>query len=404
MGMILLGKKGRHSCLAAAILLASMALVQGCQKDHFARPASPVAVIQDTASLAGAETTAAVLPISADIVTAAVPLSNTAKRISSPSVSGKLHVEGTKLLGADGQPVQLKGISTHGIAWFPDYINEDCFAQFRTQWDVNVMRLAMYTEEYNGYLSGGDQNYLKSLIRKGVKYATDHDMYVIIDWHILSDSNPNQHTDEAGAFFDEMSKEYAGYNNVLYEICNEPNGGTTWSDIRQYASHIIDIIRKNDTDAVIIVGTPNWSQYVDEAARSPITGSGNIMYALHFYAATHKDDLRNRMVSAIQAGLPIFVTEYGICDASGSGNIDRTEADKWISLMDLYDISYVAWNLSNKNETSAIIKSSCTKTSNFTDDDLSQWGRWLHDMLTGKNLSPVSGGTASDVGFMVKLK
>lgn len=254
----------------------------------------------------------------------------------------------------------------------------DCFAQFRTQWDVNVMRLAMYTEEYNGYLSGGDQNYLKSLIRKGVKYAADHDMYVIIDWHILSDSNPNQHTDEAGAFFDEMSKEYA--------------------------SHIINIIRKNDTDAVIIVGTPNWSQYVDEAARSPITGSGNIMYALHFYAATHKDDLRNRMVSAIQAGLPIFATEYGICDASGSGNIDRTEADKWISLMDLYDISYVAWNLSNKNETSAIIKSSCTKTSNFTDDDLSQWGRWLHDMLTGKNLSPVSGGTASDVGFMVKLK
>lgn len=402
--MKLLGKKGRRFCLAAAILLASMALVQGCQKDHYAEPASSAAVPQDTLSPAGTETTAALLPKPTDNITVAVPLSNTAKTLSSPSVSGKLHVEGTKLLGADGKPVQLKGISTHGIAWFPDYINEDCFAQFRTQWDVNVIRLAMYTAEYNGYLSGGDQNYLKSQIRKGVKYATDHDMYVIIDWHILSDSNPTQHTDEAGAFFDEMSKEYAGYNNVLYEICNEPNGGTTWNDIKQYASHIIDIIRRNDTEAVIIVGTPNWSQYVDEAASSPITGSGNIMYALHFYAATHKDDLRSRMVSAVQAGLPIFVTEYGICDASGSGSIDRTEADKWVSLMDLYDISYVAWNLSNKNETSAILKSSCTKTSNFTDDDLSESGKWLRDMLTGKSLPAASGGTASDVGFIVKLK
>lgn len=250
------------------------------------------------------------------------------------------------------------------------------------------MRLAMYTAEYNGYLNGGDQNQLKALIRNGAQYAADHDMYVIIDWHILSDSNPNQHIEEACAFFDEMSKEFAGRSNVLYEICNEPNGGTTWNDIKTYASSVIGIIRKNDKDAVIIVGTPNWSQYVDEAAKDPITGYDNIMYALHFYAATHKDDLRNRMVSAVEAGLPIFVTEYGICDASGNGTIDRAEAEQWVHLMDLHDVSYVAWNLSNKSETSAILKSSCTKTRDFTEDDLSESGKWLYDMLTGKDLSP----------------
>jgi endoglucanase len=321
-------------------------------------------------------------------LTASLPLSGTAGNTASLSVSGKLHVNGSKLCDSKGQPVQLRGISTHGIGWFPEYINEECFAQLRTQWNVNVMRLAMYTAEYNGYLNGGDQNQLKALIRNGVQYAADHDMYVIIDWHILSDSNPNQHIEEACAFFDEMSKEFAGRSNVLYEICNEPNGGTTWNDIKTYASSVIGIIRKNDKDAVIIVGTPNWSQYVDEAAKDPITGYDNIMYALHFYAATHKDDLRNRMVSAVEAGLPIFVTEYGICDASGNGTIDRAEAEQWVHLMDLHDVSYVAWNLSNKSETSAILKSSCTKTRDFTEDDLSESGKWLYDMLTGKDLSP----------------
>ena len=321
-------------------------------------------------------------------LTASLPLSGTAGNTASLSVSGKLHVNGSKLCDSKGQPVQLRGISTHGIGWFPEYINEECFAHLRTQWNVNVMRLAMYTAEYNGYLNGGDQNQLKALIRNGAQYAADHDMYVIIDWHILSDSNPNQHIEEACAFFDEMSKEFAGRSNVLYEICNEPNGGTTWNDIKTYASSVIGIIRKNDKDAVIIVGTPNWSQYVDEAAKDPITGYDNIMYALHFYAATHKDDLRNRMVSAVEAGLPIFVTEYGICDASGNGTIDRAEAEQWVHLMDLHDVSYVAWNLSNKSETSAILKSSCTKTRDFTEDDLSESGKWLYDMLTGKDLSP----------------
>ncbi len=47
---------------------------------------------------------------------------------------------------------------------------------------------------------------------------------------------------------------------------------------------VIPVIRENDKDAVIIVGTPTWSQDVDQAAASPISGYKNIMYAFHFYA------------------------------------------------------------------------------------------------------------------------
>ena len=309
---------------------------------------------------------------------------------------GALQVIGTQLCDSNGNAVQLRGISTHGLAWFPDYVNAELFRELHDEWKANVVRLAMYTAEYGGYCSGGDQTKLKQLISDGVQYATDNDMYVIIDWHILSDGDPNTHKEDAKAFFGEMSEAYSGYDNVLYEICNEPNGGTSWSLIKSYAEEIIPVIRENDEDAVILVGTPNWSQYVDQAAADPITAYSNIMYTLHFYAATHTDGLRSTMAAAIDAGLPVFVSEYGICDASGNGAIDEKQANAWVELMDRYGVSYVAWNLSNKSETSAVFKNSCSKRSGFTQEDLSSSGRWLYDMLTGKGAGRTSGDSRQE--------
>lgn len=298
-----------------------------------------------------------------------------------PSKTGALKVTGNQLTDASGNPVQLRGISTHGLAWYPDYVNENAFKQYRQVWGANVVRLAMYTAEYGGYCSGGNKENLKNLVKKGVEYATRQDMYVIIDWHILSDGNPKTNQAEAKKFFQEMASTYASYNNVIYEICNEPNGGTSWADIKAYANEIIPVIRAKDPDAIILVGTPNWSQYVDQAAADPITGYKNIMYTLHYYAATHKSDLQNKLKNAHNAGLPIFVSEFGICDASGNGGIDEASANQWISLLDSYGISYVAWNLSNKGETSAMFKTSCSKTSGFTESDLSSSGMWVYKTL-----------------------
>ncbi|MGN0504936.1 MAG: cellulase family glycosylhydrolase [Lachnospiraceae bacterium] len=247
----------------------------------------------------------------------------------------------------------------------------------------NVIRLAMYTAEYNGYCTSDNsqKQKLKDIIDTGVQAATENAMYVIIDWHILSDGNPNTYKEEAKRFFAEMAERYADNPNVLYEICNEPNGGTSWAEIRRYALEVIPVIREFAPEAIIIVGTPTWSQDVDVAAQEPITGYGNIMYALHFYADTHRDSLRNKCKQAVAAGLPVFVTEYGICDASGSGAINEAEAEKWISLLDGYGISHIIWNLSNKAETSSLLQSSCFKTSGFTMSDVSAGGKWFLNMM-----------------------
>ena len=311
--------------------------------------------------------------------------------IPAPSQNGALHVQGSQLMDSSNRSVQLRGVSTHGLAWFGQYVNEGCFSTLKKDWKCSVVRLALYTAENGGYCTDGDKAQLMDLIDRGVRYATNQDMYVIVDWHILSDANPNMHLDEAKAFFDEVSARYAKNNNVIYEICNEPNGATSWNDIKAYANEVIGAIRSHDSDAIILVGTPNYSQGVDEAAASPLTGFDNIMYTLHFYAATHKDDLRARLTAALDAGLPVFVSEYGICDASGNGAIDVQSARAWTELLNERGVSFIAWNLSNKDECSAMLRPDCQKLSGFTIDDLSISGTWVYDILTGTDTGSPNG-------------
>jgi aryl-phospho-beta-D-glucosidase BglC (GH1 family) len=294
---------------------------------------------------------------------------------------GRLKVKGTNIADKNGKTVRLKGVSSHGINWdvgYP-YITEKTFKTLRDKWKVNTVRLAMYTQEYNGYCvtDAASRKKLLDTIDTGVKAAKKLGLYVIIDWHVLNDRTPLKYQEKAKKFFAQMSKKYASYQNVLYEICNEPNGGTTWSDIKKYAKKVIPVIRKNDKNGIIIVGTPNWSQDVDIAAKSPIKGYKNIMYSIHFYAATHGDSYRNKLKTAHKNGLPVICTEFGTCDSSGNGKYDFSSANKWIKLMNSYNMGYVCWSLSNKPESASLLKASCKKTSGFTGNDLSGQGKWL---------------------------
>lgn len=306
------------------------------------------------------------------ILLAAVSLGAGQTSCAAAKKPSALHIEGTKVVNASGKTVTLKGVSTHGIAWFPQYVNKKCFQSFKKM-GANTIRLAFYSDDSAGYSKS-----LYSKVDEGVKAATELGMYVIIDWHILSDGNPKTNQAKAKQFFTYFAQKYAGQTNVLYEICNEPNGNVTWKkDIKPYANEMISLIRQYDKDAIIIVGTPTWSQDVDVVADDPIQNQSNIAYTLHFYAATHKDWIRNKLKTANQKGLPVIVTEFSICDASGNGGIDKKEAKAWMKLLKKYKIGRVAWNISNKNETSALIKTSCNKTGTITKKNLSKSGKWI---------------------------
>lgn len=375
--------------LSCAVLAAlGTCALAGCGRqdtpNEAATSASPEASAAITETVS--ESTASSEQTSSSEASGAQPAETEPAVFEAPSVDdstpygqhGALHVENGKLTDADGNTVQLYGMSTHGIAWFPQYINYDSFRTLRDDWNTNCIRLAMYTAEYGGYCTGGDKEQLKQLVRDGVSYATELGMYVIVDWHILSDCDPNQNKDEAIAFFREMSEAFADNDNVLYEICNEPNSGTSWDSIKSYAEEVIPVIREQKPDAVILVGTPTWSQEIDKAAASPLTFD-NVMYTLHFYAGTHKDDLRNRLETCAQNNLPVFVSEFGMCDASGNGANDFDSTTKWLDLLNKYQISFCCWNLANKDESSSVFKAASTALSDWTDEDFNESGRWIRE-------------------------
>ncbi|WP_440528087.1 glycoside hydrolase family 5 protein [Simiaoa sp.] len=375
--------------LSCAVLAAlGTCALAGCGRqdtpNEAATSASPEASTAITETIS--ESTASSEQTSSSEASGAQPAETEPAVFEAPSVDdstpygqhGALHVENGKLTDADGNTVQLYGMSTHGIAWFPQYINYDSFRTLRDDWNTNCIRLAMYTAEYGGYCAGGDKEQLKQLVRDGVSYATELGMYVIVDWHILSDCDPNQNKDEAIAFFREMSEAFADNDNVLYEICNEPNSGTSWDSIKSYAEEVIPVIREQKPDAVILVGTPTWSQEIDKSAASPLTFD-NVMYTLHFYAGTHKDDLRNRLETCAQNNLPVFVSEFGMCDASGNGANDFDSTTKWLDLLNKYQISFCCWNLANKDESSSVFKAASTALSDWTDEDFNESGRWIRN-------------------------
>ena len=289
---------------------------------------------------------------------------------------GALHVDGLQVKDKYDQPFTLRGASTHGMHWGDGetFLNKTAFQNLRDEWGVNMVRLVSYVTQ-GGYTQGSKDK-LDKHIQEGVSDLTDLGMYAIIDWHVHAE-NPNDKKSEAIQFFDTYSKMYKDQSNIIYEICNEPTG-TPWNQLRPYAVDVVNTIRANDPDAIIVVGTNTWSQDVDEVA----TNGGklndpNVMYTIHFYSGSHGESLREKVRTALKAGTPVFCTEFGVCDASGNGGFDLEEADRWIDFFEENGISYCCWSFSKKNESASMLSPECNKVNGFTNADLGATGAWL---------------------------
>lgn len=295
------------------------------------------------------------------------------------SQHGQLSVKNGQLVDKNGKGYQLRGMSTHGLTWFPEFVNESAFKTLRDDWKTNVVRLAMYVDEWgNGQCYMNNKSGSLTLLEKGVDLCISLDMYAIIDWHVLNPGDPSAYTNEAISFFDTVSKKYAKYPNIIYEICNEPNNGASWGgSIKPYAEKVIPVIRKNDPDAVIIVGTPTWSQEIDKPLADPLSYD-NIMYAFHFYAATHSG-LRSNVENCVSQGLPVFVSEFGTCDASGGGSNDLNQTEKWLSYFDSNGISYCNWSICNKDETCSVLRPGVSANGNWSESSLTENGKWIRN-------------------------
>ena len=301
---------------------------------------------------------------------------------------GKLSVNGPDLVDKDGEKFQLYGLSTHGLQWYGRVVNLDNFKALQNNFGINVVRLAMYTDE-NGYCSGGEKQKenMLTLVERGIEAATKLGLYVIVDWHMVgaenpNDKNPRYYMSQAKEFFSYISEKYKDYDNILYEIMNEPNGSTTWSDCKYYAEQVIPCIRAN-TDAIILVGNPKWTADLNSVMSNPLKGFENIMYTYHFYAADHPYNAQ--VPTAYKKGFPVFISEFGMMESSGDGALDTKAGEFWISKLDSMNISYVAWNISSSRGSASIFKYGAADYTDVSDSNLKEWGVYLKNWYREKS-------------------
>ena len=305
-------------------------------------------------------------------------MAHTAQSASPVKRWGQLQVQGTQLCDQQGNPVVLRGVSLGWHNIWPRFYNKKVVRTLKNDWNATVVRAAMgVTTVEDNYLD--NPSFAIECVEKVVKAAIKEDIYVIIDWHAHE-----MHTQEAKAFFAQMAQKYGKYPHVIYELYNEPVEDS-WESLKQYASEIITEIRKYDPDNIILMGCPHWDQDVHVVAESPLRGFGNIMYTLHYYASTHKEYLRDRMEDAVKRGIPIFVSESGVTEASGNGVIDPESQQLWLDRMEKLKISWLCWSLSDKDESCSMLLPRATATGPWPEDVIKRSGKMVREYLKRYN-------------------
>lgn len=297
---------------------------------------------------------------------------------------GQLQVIGTDICDQNGNPVQLRGMSSHGLQWSGKYANKNVLCWLRDDWNSQLWRSALYLTE-GGYIAAP---VLKDKMIESIEAAIDCGIYILVDWHVHRDRDPNAYKAEALEFFRGIAQKYGEYPNIIYEICNEPNGAeVTWSgQIKPYAEEVIAEIRKYDPDNIIVVGTPSYSQDVDKAADDPITGHKHIMYTLHFYAGSHGKALMDKAEYAMQKGLAVFVTEWGTTLNTGD-QFRPKETLPWLEFMKKHNISWANWSVTNLGMDSGVLAFNADREGKggWKPEDLSASGRFVRGVLRNEN-------------------
>lgn len=292
---------------------------------------------------------------------------------------GALQVKGTSLLDAEGNPIVLRGVSLGWHNWWPRFFNAEAIHTLANEWKCTLVRIPLGVEPDGAYLDNPELG--EQCVNAAVEACIKEGIYCIIDWH-----SHHIRTEEALKFFSKMAFKYGDVPNVIFEIFNEPDNTTNWPDVKAYSEEVIKTIRDVSPTSIILVGNPYWDQKIRLCADDPIENVSNIMYTVHFYAGTHKQELRDETSYALSKGLPVFISECAGMGASGGEDINQEEWQKWLAFMAENNLSYDIWSLTDKeNETCSMLLPSASDGGPWPDEDLNTWGKIVKSLIIFKN-------------------
>lgn len=351
-------------------------------------------MVSRRAPIVVAVATAAMLALGTAIVpllpaTATPTATHTEASAATPvEANGQLSVCGVNLCNEQGTPVQLRGMSTHGTQWYSQCVTDGSLDTLAGDWGADVMRISTYVQE-DGYET--DPEHFTALVNEYIDKLTERGMYAIVDWHQLTPGDPNDNLELAKTFFTEVAQRNAGNDNVIYEVANEPNSGEVpgsvpWQAIKSYHEQIIPVVRAQDPDAVVLLGTPGWSSLglsdgsdESEIVNNPVDAS-NVMYTFHFYAASHDQGYLDALSRAADQ-IPMFITEFGSQNSAGEGANDFAMTQRYLDLAAEKKISWTNWNFSDDERSGAVFTEGSCDSGSFGTENLKEAGLWIRDQI-----------------------
>jgi len=332
---------------------------------------------------------------------------------------GLLQVSGKYVANQYNQKISLAGNSLFwsNAKWDgAPFYNAETVNHLVDDWNTSIIRIAMGVkepwEQNIGYLIDPETELNK--VKTIVDAAIAKGVYVIVDWH---SHYAHLEQSEAIGFFEEIATLYGEYDNLIYEIFNEPKhkwvtttwqeeieaNELTWPEIKTYAEAVINAIRNIDPDNLIVVGTPHWSgghlvgkpnrHHSTGPADDPITIDDNIAYTLHFYAADdyHNNNFKQDTEAAMDKGIAIFATEWGTIGVNGDGEVNYYQTDEWMKFLKENYISHANWAVGDKDEGHAIVNAGAG-VDGLLNNQLSESGRKVKDIIKNWNVPPVNLG------------
>jgi endoglucanase len=273
-----------------------------------------------------------------------------------------ISVKGNQFVNPEGEVVIFRGVSSSD----PDKLDKEgkwgkeYFSVLRS-WNVNIVRFPVHPSAWR---ERGEENYL-SLLDKGIEWAAELGMYVIIDWHSIGNlrtelyQHPMYNTTktETFRFWKTIASKYKNNSTVaFYELFNEPTryngnlGKITWKQHKELMEEIIGIIYSYDTSVIPLVAGFNWAYDLTVIKYEPIAYPG-VAYVTHPYPQKRDKPWEEKWekdwgFAADQ--YPVIATELGFMSPDGPGAhipvmADETYGEAIVNYFNKKGISWVAW-------------------------------------------------------------
>lgn len=314
------------------------------------------------------------------------PVSQYGQLMTGTNSAGEGRIYGSCQGVKDGAEVQVRGMSLY---WSlqpqaVEYWSDAGIASMVRDMNIQIVRAAMATgdedwwgcknpgcgDDPSGHMRGYavDKEYQTGLMKTVVEAAIKQDIYVIIDWH---SHEAHTQTESAKGFFREMAQAYGKYDNVIFELYNEPKD-ISWNEVKGYADQVVPVIREY-SDNLILVGNPKWDQNPQMAIGNEVVDPDkNTAYTLHYYAMSHCINGTydwggscegSNGEQAIKAGLSVFLSEWGTGTADGGGEPGQGKNDEWQAYANKYKLSWANWSASHISEGTAAFSGNSNKNS-----------------------------------------